>query len=367
MAQILPKSFVQRGVAVSFTSPVLAFARCRRPPGETNVEYLVPGLAGSTETYVLPYKALPEIITLSVHDRMLHESLPKLRKVTPLTIREAVCRVALTGLSGPIPMRRAREEIASAKARPLAIMVALVYRAIKQLAANEPEVADLDEANLGTPEGLSLARKALSGYAQGAGLTAGDIMSRLEDWGKITAPLGGPGETHLGSLGKTIQENDALAASMTKWLIPEPPDTGEMAQRTALAAKEASTVARKATALIDSAADELSETLANWQTARKEIADGVDKISLVMDGWERINTYWRDAESMDRFRQRTTIESFAQYLPMLPEEAASDAVEMWEALRESQARWNQSAQTKLSQHLDPSVREKLSQFRKEAT
>lgn len=366
MAQFLPKSFQHRGIAVAFTSPVLAFARCRRPPGESKVEYLVPGLAGSTEAYVLPNKALPEIVTLTIFDRALHEELPTLRKVTPLTVRSAVHKIALTGLGGPGPMRQAREAQERTKGLPAAIMVSLVHRAIQQLAAKEPDAAGLDEAKIGTPEGLTLARKALSGYSQGSGISSADIMGRLEQWGKMAAPLGGAGGAHPGHLTDTLAATEALADKMTKWLIPEPPETGEMAQRTALAAREAVTVARRTINELDGLAANLNDTLSKWDSSRRIITEGVEKVALVLDGWSRIVSYWTEAEAKDRFFQRTTLENFAQYLPMLPRDSGSEATEMWENLRESQTRWNQSAQVKLSSHLDASAREKLSQFRKEA-
>lgn len=366
MSQILPKSFAQRGCAVAFSTPILAFARCRRPPGEPAVEYLVPGLAGSTDIYVLPYKALPEIVALTVFDRALHEEMPKIKRITPQNIRMAILKTGRSGLAGPKLMKLARAAEEAEKSLPTAIMVSMVHKAIQQLAAKEAEAAGLDEAKLGTPDGLALARKALSNYAQSAGITAADIFSRLEDWGRLTALLGGAKGRHPGPLMDTIVATENLAAAMTKWLIPEPPETAEMAQRTALAAREACTIARDAVSTLDDLADDLNGALNSWQNTRGMITQSVDQVANVIDGWQRIVDYWESVDEADRFRQRNKLESFAQYLPILPEESVGDGADMWTKLRESQTRWNKSSQVKLSADLGQDAREKLSQFRKEA-
>ena len=68
----------------------------------------MPGLGAGTEVYVIPFKPLPGVFSMTVFDRALHEQLGKLHMVTPLSMRQAAMEVAQTGLAGPQPMRRAR-------------------------------------------------------------------------------------------------------------------------------------------------------------------------------------------------------------------------------------------------------------------
>src|ERR1044071_3169438 len=80
-------TFEERGAVVPFTTPVLAFSRVREQ--EQRLELLVPGLAGGRDTYVIPWRSLPSVFAMTVHDRALREEIEALPESRPEEIRVA--------------------------------------------------------------------------------------------------------------------------------------------------------------------------------------------------------------------------------------------------------------------------------------
>ncbi|MDW3205682.1 MAG: hypothetical protein R8L07_09055 [Alphaproteobacteria bacterium] len=361
---LLPATFLKRGTYLPFTTSVLSYARLRRPTGGS-LEILMPGLAGGAETYVIPYKVLPEIINLTVHDRALHEELAHLREITPAMIRQTANRVAMTGLGGPALAKRAKQERLADEEQPAMILLGLLRMAITQLAPNHPGVKDLNEKTIASPDGMKLARDALGGYAQSIGERGDKIYARLESWADRIAPVGSPDGSVAGYLMTLLVTLEGLADELSKWLIQEPPETAEMAQRTVTAARGAAEKARFHLQALDALAGNMAEPLRDFDAVDKTLKNHVHRMALMLDGWQRVIDTWNAARAGDRFLQRDTLEVFAQQLPILPEEAVGEQIGMWETLRESQTRWGQTSQHRIDSDLDQDTKDKLSQFRKE--
>ena len=361
---LLPETFEQRGVYVPFTTPILAYARLRRPIGGS-LEVLIPGLAGGSETYIIPYKVLPDVLNLLVHDRALHEELLNLRKISPGRVRQSANLIAMTGLGGPALAKRAKQDKQSELELPTLILFSLIRNAISQLAASHPGVAELDGRKIATPEGLNLARDALSGDGQTIGESGNKIYARLERWANALAPLGLSDGSIKGPLMILLTTLEDLTVELSKWLIQEPPDTAEMAQRTVTAARAAAQRARDHLNAIAELEQDMAEPLRSFDESENKITQHIERISLMLDGWQRVIDLWEMGRDGDRFFQRDTLEGFAQYLPILPVEAVGENVELWENLRESQNRWSRTSEHSIDAGMDQETKTKLSKFRKE--
>lgn len=361
---LLPETFEQRGVYVPFTTPILAYARLRRPIGGS-LEVLIPGLAGGSETYIIPYKVLPDVLNLLVHDRALHEELLNLRKITPGRVRQSANLVAMTGLGGPALAKRAKQDRQSEQELPTLILFSLIRNAISQLASSHPGVTELDGRKIATPEGLNLAREALGGYGQTIGESGNKIYARLERWANALAPLGMSDGSIKGPLLILLTTLEDLTVELSKWLIQEPPDTAEMAQRTVTAARAAAQRARDHLNAIAELEKSMAEPLRSFDETENKITLHIERISLMLDGWQRVIDLWEMGRDGDRFFQRDTLEGFAQYLPILPLEAVGENVELWENLRESQNRWGRTSEHGIDAGMDQETKAKLSKFRKE--
>ena len=361
---LLPETFEQRGVYVPFTTPILAYARLRRPIGGS-LEVLIPGLAGGSETYIIPYKVLPDVLNLLVHDRALHEELLNLRKISPGRVRQSANLVAMTGLGGPALAKRAKQDRQSEQELPTLILFSLIRNAISQLAPSHPGVANLDGRQIATPEGLNLAREALGGYGQTIGESGNKIYARLERWANVLAPLGMSDGSIKGPLLILLTTLEDLTVELSKWLIQEPPDTAEMAQRTVTAARAAAQRARDHLNAIAEMEKAMAEPLRSFDETENKITLHIERISLMLDGWQRVIDLWEMGRDGDRFFQRDTLEGFAHYLPILPLEAVGENVELWENLRESQNRWGRTSEHGIDAGMDQETKAKLSKVHKE--
>jgi hypothetical protein len=68
----LPTTFLERGVAVPFTTPILIGARAR--PGERKpLELIVPNPSGARGVYILPWDGISGLCKPTVHDRRLSD------------------------------------------------------------------------------------------------------------------------------------------------------------------------------------------------------------------------------------------------------------------------------------------------------
>ena len=70
----MPRTFLEWGVAVPFTTPLLSSGRVR-PGRRGRPEMLMPNPSGGRGLYVFDLAAAPEVTSLTLHDRLLVERL----------------------------------------------------------------------------------------------------------------------------------------------------------------------------------------------------------------------------------------------------------------------------------------------------
>lgn len=321
----LPASFAERGVAVPFTTPVLAFARMRETPsGEP--QFLVPGLAGGAETYAIPMNNLGETIGLTVFDRTLLEGLGSLESLRPLAIRGLYLKAATSGLAGPVHARAAREALAADAANRDALRARLAER------------------------------------ASASGVPVDEVEAAIGEWADLTVPVGSPAARIDGPLLRTMRDLGELSEELRRWLAPEPVGPAEQAQRSGVVADRAAADARKLADFVDSLASDIAQPLSNWADTRRMIAESVERMSYVLDGWRRIAERWNDARRGDRVDQREAVAMFAMYMPVMPVEAAGADAAFWEDVREAQQRWQKAASFQTWMDVDEALRERLQKF-----
>ena len=127
----LPRTFLEWGIAVPFTTPMLCSGRIR-PGRRGKAEVLLPNPSGGRGLYVIDLGATPEVTSLTLHDRLLVERLLELAAPTPSEIRKAARQLALDGAAG---RRASREADAAATADAtvgLMIQLHLVTRLLQE-------------------------------------------------------------------------------------------------------------------------------------------------------------------------------------------------------------------------------------------
>lgn len=352
----LPATFRERGVAVPYTTPMLQFARARRA-GPSAVEILVPSLMGGSGVFVVPHHALPDIVSLSVHDRALHERLSDIDPMTPLTVWPVADRVAATGLAGPRLARRAREGLQADADRPALLFGRFVARLARLLGTDTP-----DEAFDGPGDGTAKAEATLVELAGTLGLPGDASLAHLRAWADIMQPLGLPDGTVSGPLAARLASMETMADALRAWLADEPTETAEMAESTARAAMDAAGRAHDAIARLARPLADIGGALEKPDETAETLTQGVELVAWLLNGWRRVVDHWRATSGGERWEQRQGLEQVVHHLPVLPSEALGRDTGVWTALRGAQARWRQAGDTAPGKEAE----EALSRFQKEA-
>lgn len=335
----LPQSFHTRGWAVPFTSPFLKYARLRlTDEGISNgrLEYLLPGLAGSGETYVIPHSLLSDIGELTVYDRTLLEMLAASPTLSPAALRNTVNTVAATGLAGSDTAKKARATIAREMDNWLQIHVFLVRAAVKKLGDGRVMPSG---AEYSIKEGRDAVHLGLSVFSSDFDLTPEEVFTILETWAGIMSFYGTPRGTVKGPLYLLIVDMAKFNEEMSAWRISAPV---RYAQMSAVLEKASKETIKEANAIIGQFAasiHKIDDTLALWKSRKSELTQAMEQLESLLDGWQRILMHWRESQALSELEQRDAIEKTALSIPILPQDYLKNRNTFWVELRATQAEW----------------------------
>ena len=140
------------------------------------------------------------------------------------------------------------------------------------------------------PGALDEAKQGLASFSREANATPGEIIQRLEKWGQVALSVGTPDGTRKGFLAQRLQGLNDLVRELNEWMAEESTYSASMAVQICDAAAMTKRFAmREMNEAIDFAG-RMEEVLINWQESEKQIDKSVNRISWILDGWERILT-----------------------------------------------------------------------------
>lgn len=327
-----PLTFGERGVLVPFTTPMLAAGRIRGTELK-RAEILVPGLSGGKGTYVIPWKSVPEMFKLTVHDRALHEAIGEAPSFTPRQIRLAALRVARTGLAGRDACSAARQHMQRDENLELVARFFLTLRIVERMAVDG---ATLTLAELGTTSGQQKARRILADIATSLGWTFDILHDHIETWSKSVAPVGLAEMPAEAPPRRLINRLKPLGEQFVEWGKGETEDQIEGAADAQLAAdfcRETWRLATEYATDIDVAGKQPAESLRNWDGTIRTTDSIVYKLLWILDGWEQVVKLWDQAASRPREEQRAALRDVVRHLPIVPrDELPATSQDTWSSL-----------------------------------
>lgn len=314
-----PSTFEERGAVVPFTTPVLAFSRVRRQE-ERGLELLVPGLAGGRDTYIIPWKSLPSVFVMTVHDRALREEIEDLPESTPTEIRDASLKVEGTGLAGPANSQAARQAIGDDDNERLLTNFFLVCEAVRQLSGGK---LALSPADMTTDAGRQRTKLVLSRIAALFKLTADEFYSRLESWAGVVAPIGIPGLNYTCRQRQLIADLADYADDLQAWSEREVSDAGDSARVCVRIAEETAATARTIAGGVDRYAADVRGTFAEWAASFIRLEALMSKLAWTLDGWRPIVTLWRETDRGSREATHDAVAEMLRLMPVMPRREVS--------------------------------------------
>lgn len=127
-------SFAALGASIPFTSPRLLGARIRQEPSGRGFELILVNPAQTKGSYVMPWRALPDIGAPTLFDLRLWEILSQLKEIHPTAIRHEALRVAGEGAAGRLVTNAARKALSDEERNQAALM----NRFLTQLGGGAP-------------------------------------------------------------------------------------------------------------------------------------------------------------------------------------------------------------------------------------
>ncbi len=311
----LPSTFLERGIAVPFTTPMLAGTRAR-PGGRVAMELIVPNPSGGRGVYILPWQDISALCRPTVHDARLTANIATVQGATPSTIRKAVRDTASLGFAGRGVAAAARAADQADRNASLTanfeLLLGLVRRAEppgesalpperEQPAALERRarraIARIAPEFGRTPEAIAAALEQLATLFTGVGIGRSAANARvpllLARLLRVRAALQGVMETRSGD---TVQEADLIAGAIDLTV----------------------TCARVIIADAASLAADVTILLRKWIVEPDALATALARSDWLLDGWDRIAALWETAPPHQGVE--VTLGDMSNLVPALPRE-----------------------------------------------
>lgn len=355
-ADFVASTYAERGVAVPFTTPQLAQARMRMVrKGEA--EFLLPGFNGGKGVYIMPWRSLPGMVTVTLHDRLLFDEILAQEAQTPETVRAAALGVAATGVAGGDLAAAAAQSLAADRNARIAANVLLTVTLCRQagMPPSPPdtppldgrpagqEVADLLAACLGRPGQAGGGREplravlapVLAGTPQGSAAGVEALLTQIDALAALVAAVGvrppgpppdpaGPGGMPPanglmpGRLRAQVAELEKLQAALGLWAGVEMADVSLLTARVAAAGAVALGQARGRLERLDARLADLRPLLLDPRPLRAAVAEEVERLTWVMDGWPYLVSLWNSAVRGSLAEQRAAVAELFRLHPQIP-------------------------------------------------
>jgi hypothetical protein len=326
-----PATFLDRGVTVPFTTPFLLGARIRPTEARAGLEVVITNPSGGRGYYIVPWPALPEICSPTLHDRRLWQRLSDQTAVSPTAVRETARAVAAEGLAGreaAAAVGQARNEDGAARMRAnFLLLLDLIRRTESREEAAVPPQAD-------SPARVEQrARQAVARFAPRLGVSAEIIAAWLESIAGAFCGIGVPGDPSPSRIRAMIAGLRAMVAEIELW-VAQSPDPGE--QHAAALVMDAARLTLSCAAIafkdLDGMLSDTPTLLRAWREDSTGLGRRAAQPDWLLDGWQVICELWRDA---DPGLRQGALWEMALLAPVMPRE-----VEDWLGVEED---WDRPA------------------------
>jgi hypothetical protein len=314
----LPSTFVERGVAVPFTTPRLGGTRARRAENR-RLELSVPNLSGGRGVYIIPWSGLAELCRPTLHDKVFSQRISGIINLTPTAVRQVARQIATEGLAGDEAMEAARAASDTDKGdRVIAnhrLMVTLVEQVVDWFS---PPALTCDEAQVMEP--AERARLAVDCISPRLGQTTTWTGNALEE---LADAMAATGVGSVGATGRTPRLINLLRdvrASVSDWSGTQRQENMKAYARMLCTVADLTlTLTQTVVAEAQALPDNMIELLRSWAADRDAVIGRVQRPDWLLDGWEQICLIWNAAR--DDAERYAALAEIAARVPILPKEA----------------------------------------------
>jgi hypothetical protein len=318
-----PATFLERGVAVPFTTPLLTGARARHGT-RCNVELVVRNPSGGRGYYIVPCTSVRALCRPTVHDSRLNRLISTLPVLTPATVRQAALAVAAQGLAGRPAMAAAQAAVAKERQDRISTEYLLLGALAEQTA---PEAfKGLDWRRHPSMEVERLAQRIVAELARSRNQSPDSLSTTLEALAETFAPIGIVGQSAEARLPRLLRDITAMHAGLVERRRAPCDDVlFELADMVASRAGPITMASAKVLTATKALTRDVAGLMQSWSRSRERVLELAAKPEWLLDGWEQVCLLWRSSHSLEQ--QRATMIEMAHLMPVLPRE-----IEQWGAV-----------------------------------
>lgn len=306
-----PTTFLERGVAVPFTTPLLGGTRAR-PAVKPGLELVIPNPSGGRGVYVLTWPGISSLCQPTLHDKIFNKRIAGLESITPATIRRIGREVAAEGLAGEEAMEAARQASGHDKDDGLVTNYLLLMNLIEQ-------VNVVPAAGAAVLDREARARLTVAWVAPRIGQSAAWTATALES---LAAVFGGIGVSAAAPPARLPRLHSLLRATrddIAGWSRTLPHDDHEPISRMIRdVAGVTLSLSETLLAHAKSMTANMIDLLHAWSNDAGLVAHVAARPEWLLDGWEQICLIWNFA--VDDAGRRAALVEIAGLVPVLPRE-----------------------------------------------
>jgi hypothetical protein len=310
----LPATFEERGTYAPFTTPVMLASRIR-PDERHRIVVLMPSFSGSQGSLVVPWKALPDVITMTVHDRALYDEISEVKALTPDAMRGAGLRVALTGLAGPRAKDAAEAALKADENQRLETQLFVMLRLLHMLDIDDSALLSVDVTG---SDWEAAAKTMLVDAAGRLKLDVDTVYENLDEISRLLAPIGLAALDQAGRLRRMLTAIDRLRDSNDTATIDALPEVADLHQFAVVVAQHTMEVGERLLARADSMVRNLPRIIGEWESERDSIAQAIGRVAWLLDGWDQALGAWSQIIELPGLERNAQLPYFIRLLPMVP-------------------------------------------------
>lgn len=312
-----PTTFLERGVAVPFTTPLLGGTRAR-PADKQCLELVIPNPSGGRGAYIMGWTSISSYCRPTLHDRVFNERIAALDSVTPTTIRRVGMAVAAEGLAGEEATAAAQGTVSSDQADRTVMNYRLLMTLVEQVGRAYPKWSAASSAGgLGPAD---RARLTVDWISPRLGRPTEWTATALENLADIMSSIGDSAGGATGRVPRLVSMLRQARTDIADW--SDTLGREDLASYVEMVCAVADFTLSLADAMIAKAlapTGNIVELLKAWSTDPNAVTQVAARPDWLLDGWERICQVWNHARD-DAGRHAALVE-IVGLIPVLPKEA----------------------------------------------
>ncbi|MEA2738063.1 MAG: hypothetical protein QOH05_1370 [Acetobacteraceae bacterium] len=313
-----PTTFLERGVALPFTTPRLAGTRAR-PTDKRGLELVILNPAGGRGVYIVPCTSITSFCRPTLHDAVFNGRVATLENVTPSMIRTVAREIAAEGLAGE-DAREAAIRATFADRRERTVTNYQLVMALAEQVAHLSAVPASADGRVTLDPGTR-ARVMVNWISPRLGKPVAWTASALEDLAHVMAHIGAGSGSATGRVPRLVALLRQMRSDMAEWSHAQRDD--RVTAYVAMVGVVADLTLSLTEATIEGARSlvgDMVSLLRTWAADPDSVTRLAGRSEWLLDGWEQICQLWNQARN--DITRRAVLSEMVALIPILPKEVS---------------------------------------------